>query len=219
MGTDIHAVFQTRKGDLWQDVSSTWEQDRHYALFAWLANVRNGFGFAGVPTHAAIKPIAEPRGLPADFEMDGESHPIPPIAMTKEQLQNLKEWPNDYGTSDGRYGQWMGDHTHSWLMLDKILAAERPGTLKRVGVVPRSFYESWDGKTAPDEWSGDISGPGIVVIDQPKNVPHTAVLPEMITHVRIRFDTPDGLDYFVDEIKRLREEHGPDTRLVFGFDS
>ena len=36
------------------------------AVFAALADVRNGYGFAGVPTHEAIKPISEARGLPED---------------------------------------------------------------------------------------------------------------------------------------------------------
>jgi hypothetical protein len=48
MGTDVHAVFQTKLGRRWVEVPSAWEQDRHYLLFSWLAGVRNGFGFGGI---------------------------------------------------------------------------------------------------------------------------------------------------------------------------
>jgi hypothetical protein len=77
MGTDVHAVWQAKKGDKWVDIESTWDQNRHYFLFAWLADVRNGFGFAGIPTHDPIKPISERRGLPDDFE-GGEEYPKNP---------------------------------------------------------------------------------------------------------------------------------------------
>jgi hypothetical protein len=59
MGTDVHAVWQAKKDGKWVDIASKWEQKRHYFLFAWLADVRNGFGFAGVSTHDPIKPIAD----------------------------------------------------------------------------------------------------------------------------------------------------------------
>ena len=69
MGTDIHGVFQRQTADGWEDVPSKFEENRHYQLFAVLAGVRNGYGFAGVPTGEVVKPISEPRELPADFEV------------------------------------------------------------------------------------------------------------------------------------------------------
>ncbi len=187
MGCDIHAVFQAKRDGKWESVESTWEQDRHYFLFSWLADVRNGYGFAGVPTYDPIKPIAERRGVPADFDKDAY----------------------EAGDEDA---PWLGDHSFSWLTADEILAAERPGTIKRTGVVPRAFYDAWDGKTGPSEWSGSISGPDIIVAAAPD-------VPKDATHVRINWTQPDdGLDYFVDEVRRLKELHG-DVRVVFGFDS
>lgn len=58
MGTDIHGVFQAFDNGQWRDVESSYEQDRHYQLFAVLAGVRNGYGFAGVPTGEPVTPIA-----------------------------------------------------------------------------------------------------------------------------------------------------------------
>lgn len=45
MGTDIHGVFQRRTETGWEDVEHQYSEDRHYALFAWLGDVRFVFGF------------------------------------------------------------------------------------------------------------------------------------------------------------------------------
>ena len=201
MGTDVHAVWQVRKDGKWVDVASTWEQDRHYLLFSWLANVRNGFGFAGVPTYNPIEPIARPRGLPADFT-GGEDHPLDPTTIPESH----QKW------YDGATTIWLGDHTHSWLSSTEILAAKRPARVQHTGVVPLSWYQSWDKVTPPTEWSGGISGRGIHVAAHPSQIT------DKTTHVQIEWDSGDELDYFVAEVQRLHELHG-EVRLVFGFDS
>lgn len=190
MGTDIHAIFQAKKDGRWFDIPHKWDENRHYFLFAWLAGIRNGFGFAGVPTHEPIEPLSERRGLPDDFEIVGDyEHP----------------------TAHER-GYWMGDHGHSWLSADEILTGKRPRDTRRTGVVARDWFEKWDGKTSPQSWSGSIVGRGINVSAPSEITPDT-------THVQIDWtDGEDGLDYFVSEVRRLRDEYG-DVRMVFGFDS
>lgn len=139
MGTDIHAVFQKRTPTGWEDVTSTWDQDRHYFLFAWLADVRNGFGFAGVRTHEPIKPIlAERRGLPGDFEVMDEDHPMNRASLTSREVKWMDEFPDDCRTSDDRYKFSMGDHSYNWLTADEILNAERPANIIRHGGGPRA---------------------------------------------------------------------------------
>lgn len=204
MGTDIHGIFQAKKDGRWIDVPHKWEENRHYFLFAWLADVRNGFGFAGVPTHEPIEPIAERRGLPNDFEITRDhGHPCSPDAYDPRRA--------GYGIDSDDPDYWMGDHSHSWLSADEILAAKRPQTV-RTGVVERKWFESWDGKTPPEAWSGSIAGRGIVT-----SLP--GEITDATTHVQIEWSTEgDELDYFVNEVRRLRDEHG-DVRLVFGFDS
>lgn len=205
MGCDIHAMVQAKKDGQWVDVVSDWEQDRHYFLFAWLADVRNGFGFAGSATHRPIKPIAERRGLPDDFEVDGDEHKVTDIAVLGRRAGYLEpdEEPN----------LWMGDHSHSWLTFDEILSAPQPDKVWTTGIVPLEFFEAWDGHTQPDEWSGMISGPSINVAESPVEVD------EKSTHVRIFWIKPsDTLKYFIDEIQRLKNLHG-EGRIVFGFDS
>lgn len=201
MGTDIHAVFQAKKDDAWIDVDSQYKEERHYFLFAWLAGVRNGFGFAGVPTHTPIKPIAEPRGLPDDFQGHDS---------TKELMGRHAEYLED--GEDPHV--WMGDHSHSWLTADEIIAVGAPGKTWRTGIVSRTFFDAWDGHTSPETWSGDISGTDIYVAEWPSTVK------EGSTHVRIFWMQADEdvLSYFTDEIKRLKSLHG-EVRMVFGFDS
>lgn len=202
MGTDVHGLWQARKNGKWENISSNWEQNRHYLLFSWLANVRNGFGFAGVPTYDPIKPIAEPRGLPEEIKGDH-------VKVTTDILDPRRR---EYLEPGEEPEVWLGDHSHSWLTADEILAAERPKTVQRTGVVSIQWYAKWDKKTPPESWSGGISGPSIHVANHPSQIQ------EDTTHVQIKWDAPDDLDYFVDEVKRLKNLHG-EVRLVFGFDS
>lgn len=207
MGCDIHAVFQAKTPEGWKDVPSTWDQDRHYFLFSWLAGVRNGHGFAGVPTYTPVKPIAEPRGLPEDFDHDDTDHPTTLDAICPRRAEYMDD------EEKAKPCVWMGDHSHSWLTLDEILSTPTPDRVWRTGIVPRAFFDAWDGHTPPEEWSGGISGGGVVVAESPLEVE------ERTTHVRIYWLQPgDSLAYFTDEVKRIKAEHG-DARLVFGFDS
>lgn len=199
MGCDIHAVFQAKRPDgYWDAIESEYDERRHYLLFAWLADVRNGYGFAGVPTHEAVTPIASARGFPEKFWVESEAY---------EPQYDFGPKPNGYSLS-----KWMGDHSHSWLTADEILAAPRPNVM-RTGIVPRKFLETWDGKSSPEEFSGGISGPGISVAQS------VATMRPGDTHIRIEWRMPvDELDYFINEVRRLKEKHG-EVRMVFGFDS
>jgi hypothetical protein len=204
MGTDVHAIWQAKKDGKWVDIESTWEQRRHYFLFAWIADVRNGFGFAGVPTHDPITPIIpERRGLPDDFE-GGEEHPVTDVAVLGRRAEYLEP-----GEAPVMY---MGDHSFSWLTADEILAAKRPCNVRKDGVITIEQYRAWDKASEPDEWCDGISGRDIVVSMPSEIGPRT-------THVQVSWiKMEDGLDYFVDEVRRLKELHG-EVRVVFGFDS
>jgi hypothetical protein len=204
MGSDIHGVFQRKsaEGD-WRDVPSTFEENRHYLLFAWLGDVRNGFGCAGIPTHTAVEPLSSQRGYPEDFVVMGDKHPT-----TKE---DLNECDQEYFDPKDPY-KWMGDHSHSWVSAKEVLEATPPKIL-RTGVIPLAEFKKWDGETGPESWIGGIDGPGILVSSPSDIVPAT-------THVRIEWfeDTKESLAYFINEVKRLADEHS-EVRYVFGFDS
>lgn len=205
MGCDIHAIVQAKKDGKWVDVESKWKQDRHYFLFSWLADVRNGYGFAGVPTYAPITPISTPRGLPDDFEVSSAMHQVTDPKVMGHRAEYLEE-----GDTPEMY---MGDHSHSWLTADEILAAQSPDKVWQTGIVERSWFDMWDGVNGPDSWSGGISGNSVRVAESPTDVTADS------THVRIWWiKSGDTLNYFTDEIRRLRDLHG-EVRIVFGFDS
>lgn len=213
MGTDIHGVFQRldKATGQWHDVASNYEQDRHYQLFAVLADVRNGYGFAGVPTGEVVTPIAERRGLPADFTMDGESHPI-------TTLEYMAPRRREYHRDDEALEVWMGDHSHSWLtgyeMLDWAKSARE---VVKIGILNRAVYEAWDGTSEPPSYCGRIRGDDVVLIND--NAVEKEQTPAW-THIRCTWksDLRAELAYFFDEVARLVSEHG-EVRFVFGFDS
>lgn len=208
MGCDIHAVFQKLTPDGWEDVPTTWEEDRHYFLFSVLADVRNGFGFAGIPTYTPVVPISKPRGLPDDFVMVDDSHPL--------RERELLGWRAKYRNEDEAPQVWMGDHSHSWLTADEILGyvtRKTESSTQYRGILTIEQYREWDRSSAPECWCGGVSGPGIKV-----NVP--SEIDDATTHVECKWVTTglDQIAYFTKEVQRLKDEHG-EVRMVFGFDS
>lgn len=204
MGTDIHCVFQAEQNGRWVDVETKYDENRQYALFAWLGDVCNGVGFAGCKTHTPIEPLSSQRGVPEDFEWDGESHPV----ATKALLG----WRVEYCRDGEPLEIWMGDHSHSWLNLDEILNATPP-TVYRTGVVSLETFKAWDGVSAPESWWGFTFGRDIVT-----STPDT--IDETTTHVQIEWpsDLSEEFKPFLDECRRLKQLHG-NVRIVFGFDS
>lgn len=164
MGCDIHPNFEKRVTR--EDGTQVWEKipehqydgRRHYFLFGWLANVRNGYGFAGCDTGDGIKPLALPRGLPSDLA-GGEPEP---------------ELNDDWSYNSPEYQRWedwyehnnYGDHSQSWLTGEEIMNGIKTvgGTRKR-GVISLAQYATWDKRSQPDSWCGSIGGGNAVTID------------------------------------------------------
>lgn len=209
MGTDIHGVFQKRAGDLWVDVPSGYNRERHYDLFAHLADVRNGSGFAGIVTGARVEPIAEPRGLPSDFELiDDNQHPISDEIAS--EWEKKSDWWEVGQTQPLR---WIGDHSHSWLTAEEILSHDFERKTWKTGVVAVELFREWDGVSSPKFYSGGVYGTNVRVADNP------CLVAEDTTHVRVCWrEGGDRFAYFTDEVRKLADEHG-EVRFVFGFDS
>lgn len=202
MGTDIHGVLQVKEGDKWVTKGDIYDW-RNYRLFAALADVRNGTGFAGVPTHVPIDPISEPRGWPDD--LDYEEDP-----------------DTGWGRSEDREldGRWLGDHSFSWLSLDEV--ANWPGwdqQLAECGYVRRAQFDRWDRKgPPPDGWSGGIWGRDIKAVDER----HLDGVDDDWTHVRCYWSRPlrDACSEFLEWVEEAKKEtEGREARIVFGFDS
>lgn len=116
-------------------------EGRNYNLFSILADVRNGYGFAGIKTGEGFNPISEPRGIPADISEEG------------------MKFLNSY-ESDG--------HSHSYFTLDELTKFDwRQLTIHR-GVLSIEEYKALkeSGETQPSSWSGGVSGPGIIIIEE-----------------------------------------------------
>lgn len=167
MGTDVHASFHYRAKneetnlDEWRFCEHNYEGNRHYRLFGWIADVRNGYGFAGCDTGDAIKPIAEPRGLPKDLI----TYPEP----AHEYSYADPAWSAYYNNGGAEYG----DHSFTWLTSTEILqsAKELTGTKKR-GVISLASFIEWDKTTPPDSYCGGIGGHGNVTIPADRITQH-----------------------------------------------
>lgn len=115
--------------------------DRNYDLFSMLADVRNGYGFAGCKTGDGFDPLAEPRGLPRDLS----------LALRTESFE------------DG--APWLGDHSFSHATLAELLAYDYDRVTTKSGVVDSATFAEWRERGsvgAPGSWSGGVSGPDVL---------------------------------------------------------
>jgi hypothetical protein len=160
MGTDIHFYVEVFNNgdwvtaDKWEEdkdeeqpvkyVNNQFYHDRNYDLFAILADVRNGRGFAGVKTSDGFNPISHPRGLPND--------------ACKEILELSKHWGID-------------GHSHSWLTVKELMAFDWTQTVKKCGLVSGEIYYSWnqynrENGEAPEEYCGGVGGHGVIIVSE-----------------------------------------------------
>lgn len=201
MGTDIHTIFQAKQNNEWYDIPHNYNEQRHYSLFAWLADVRQGNSY--------IKPISEPRGLPADFQINEDND-------HNTALENIEPDLREYYTDKYPYGgsKNMGYHSFSWLLGSEILAAQ-PQPVAKQGIISVNYYRTWDKVSPPESYAADVSGGSTHVV-----TPDVVGYYKSATHVRVCWiaHLDRKFKYFTDEIRRLMEIHG-EIRIVFGFDS
>jgi len=208
MGTDIHMVGERR----WNyNTPGKWKmfpipqqfRHRYYAFFAHLADVRNGFGFAGIKTHEALEPLTSHRGLPDDIG------------------DQAKAWFDyDWGGSE-LYEMigYPGEHSTGYATLEELMAHnwEQGGPCE--GVISKGQYFRWDGKGPPKGACGAISGHNIEVLDLGHTRPGFIV--EAVTHVKVSwFQRYLDSDFALKFIEFLENEaDGDECRILFNFDS
>lgn len=102
---------------------------RNYSLFSILANVRNGYGFAGVDTGDGFKPICKPKGVPKD--------------ASDFYKREVKEMDGD-------------GHSHSYFNLDELKKYDWHGQITtRRGLVDPKEYKHWlKNRGRPRSWCG-----------------------------------------------------------------
>jgi hypothetical protein len=194
MGTDIHgrlqAKYQGSKG--WSDLGEI-ENDRNYCVFSMLADVRNGFGFAGAKTYEPLVPISEPRGFPEDFDVVDDS-------------VILESW------GQPKIEYWMGNHSFSWLTVAEILAWEGwSKDLHMEGFISPSELERMQREGGdPKVWLAWFSGEGYK-----DYVKHHWTTP-FIQRSRV---FRAWLDYVALKHSSILERDPSSLRIVFGFDS
>jgi len=71
----------------------SWDIGRNYNLFAQLANVRNGSGFAGCDIGDGFSPIDEPRGIPEDASQETKEILEDYHSCSHILLKELLEYP------------------------------------------------------------------------------------------------------------------------------
>lgn len=118
-------------------------RERNYDLFAMLANVQNGNGFAGCDTGDGFVSLSEPRGLPEDTAIEDSDDDV------------------DYESPEFVS---LGDHSFSHCTLAEVFAYDFERTTKHRGIVDARQYSEWveqGRKGAPKSYCGGISGPKI----------------------------------------------------------
>jgi hypothetical protein len=240
MGTDIHMACEIRLGDKWHLVTNSvfknswyrpnsqysWEQqqftnipydNRCYNLFAILADVRNGYGFAGIKIGDEFNPISAPKGYPDD--------------MCDELISDI-DGTRNYDDEDNR-PHLSNEHSASWLTLQELLDYDWEQLHCDYGCVTESVYRDFIMKgERPDSWSGDVYGQDIVHLTES----------EMIDLINGKFPKEDTKRYYtkcyfkaetykdasggfyydvIPVLKTLVPDGGTadDVRLVFDFDS
>jgi len=162
MGCDIHFYTDRRVDGAWHPVdvfkrdapdednkegylraASHLYNDRSYKLFAILADVRNGRGFAGVKTGEGFNPIAQPKGIPED--------------ATAEYREVADSWGID-------------GHSHGYFTLRELLDYNWTQTTKLQGWCAFKEWADWFGwKRAngegPNSYCGGVGGGSVKHIE------------------------------------------------------
>ena len=137
-------VFNHRK---WWESSHpmSYLGERNYNLFSILADVRNGYGFAGLKTGEGFVPISNPRGVPDDASLEYKEH--------------VERW-----RADG--------HSHSYHTLKHLLDYDWEQMTGLQGVVGMLEYARWvkskrgERGEGPLSYSGGVSGPAIQMVSE-----------------------------------------------------
>jgi hypothetical protein len=203
MQTEEVAKYGEEAGDYYAPLTTDWVYTgRNYDLFAILADVRNGRGFAGVVTGEGFNPIDDPRGVPEDAS-----------AYVKEECE-----------------RWDGDgHSHSYMTLRDLKEYDWDQVTTHSGVVGEDEFKVWKLTGKPNGWSGGVSGGSVTHLSVEEmndllrgKYPRKADK-SYYTEVSWVEAYHESVGYFYDKsIPALEELAGGDpdsVRIVFWFDN
>jgi hypothetical protein len=218
MGTDLHMAVERFDGTRWKWTGIKLNSDRNYDLFAILAGVRNGVGFAGVKTGEGFIPISEPRGFPDDVD---------PLSIRGS-------YPDGMPYDDDDESIWGtvadGDHSASWLLLSEILDSDLGRKTIKAGVMQEGDYLRYLQTGQPCNYCGSISGQNHVTLSEgeyalmrrglnPRFKRDYAKHYSVLTKWEV--DYSERIGYWLEDTKRKLLPLGDPakTRIVFNFDS
>lgn len=195
MGTDIHLQVEVRGEDGEWKISPrrpfpryngegfSWNDDptgRNYNLFAFLANVRNGFGFAGVRTGNRIVPQFAGRGVPRDYDdpklsfkyatddEDENDEDSPKLLSDSEHEVTSVALPDPEKRPETEYtggNFWLGDHGFAHATLEELRACDWNVKFESTGLVGLTDYLKYKRTGEPDNWHAGISAQGIGIFE------------------------------------------------------
>ena len=170
--------------------------ERNYALFGFLADVRNGSGFAGVDTGDPVTPIFPPRGVPEDASLDW--------------IELVEEWGADL-------------HSTSWATLAELQAADWDQRIVRRGVMGPKEYEDYRRTGTPSGWAGSIFGANMVTVREIDYEFALAAMPDIRINVACEWETTlrDSVGIFIEKTLPALAKLGPPdrVRMMYGFDN
>jgi len=220
MGCDIYFYVEVRKDGEWRhhdweakyvmNVSENGYRDmnydrlfddplyvgRKYALYAILADVCNGGGWAGVQDENGFNPISEPRGLPADVS-----------APVKKESDD-----------------WLSIcHSHSYFTLAELKAYDWQQTVElHVGLTAEE-YGVFKKEGKPSSWGGGAYGELARVLSNEEmgRAIESGTTEHAYTLVKWRETYADLCKRFVNETIPALEKLGEpdDVRIVFWFNN
>lgn len=209
MGSDIYGSFQKQTlPGIWLNIETEYEFNRHYQFFAFIGDVRNGYGFAGIKTGEPIKSPLAHRGLPDE------------IKKLNEEYENYGQYNDDCVY----YGEYSRSH---FLLKEYLENLNTFGNITKTCIISKEDHLEWSKRPVLESglrkepecsYCGGISGKDILVVND-----NAVELNEYTsyTHVRIEYEInlKEEFQYFTDEVNRLIEVHGTDQiRFVYGFD-
>ena len=175
---------------------------RNYDLFAILAGVRNGVGFAGVKMGEGFEPIAEPRGVPRNASVEYKKHKV-------------------------RWG--VDGHSHSHVTLAEILGTDwgAKHTVHYGVITWQQFADRVRNKEAGSpkgDYCGDVMGANVRVVSEADALQLRACdVAAPPSHVRIswRSSYRESIQHFLDWVAARVVPLGKpdDVRFVFFFDN
>lgn len=144
---------------------------RNYDVFSILANVRNGYGFAGVVTSSGFNPITSGRGIPDDLSDEVRAH-LKRIGydVVNGGLEYHRDGEEEVDDGEGLYeklekepeGYWsLGEHSFTWVTLQEIFDFDWSQTVTKSGWVSPIEFLEYRKNGSPSSWSGGVSGGGV----------------------------------------------------------